>query len=54
MGHFDRVEKIINSEFYEELLKKDDFYFYRKEVSLLKTFAEGPINFPPTFKYLIG
>ena len=32
VGSFDRGEKIINSEFYEELLKKDDFYFYRKEV----------------------
>lgn len=48
------VVKKVNDQAYAELLAKDEFLQYRVKDELLKTFAEGAINFAPTYKYMCG
>jgi hypothetical protein len=50
----DRIYKLIEAGDWTELKKKDEFYVYRSKEELLRTFNEGPITFPPTYKYQIG
>ena len=48
------VQKKITDQAYAELLTKDEFLQYRVKDEVLKTFAEGKINFAPTYKYMCG
>lgn len=51
---FDNLNHTIRQQNFAELLKKDEFLATREKDSLLRQFAEGPITFAPTFKYICG
>ena len=54
ISDFDFCDKNIQAKDFAELLKKDEFYAFREKDSLLRAFAEGAIQFAPTFKYITG
>jgi hypothetical protein len=51
---FDLCLQQIAAQSYNELLKKDEFYLHREKDHLLRTMAEGPVTFAPTYKYICG